>query len=51
MWRDRQGRYRLCARGLKGVSAPKREDVKTQIRKLKSRFGKLEYKGADFYAP
>lgn len=51
VWRDRQGRYRLCARGLKGMSAPKREDVRSQIRKLKSRFGKPEYKGADFYAP
>jgi len=51
VWRDKRGRYRLCARGLAKMRPAEREQVKKQIRRLKSRFGKREYKDADFYPP
>jgi len=51
VWRDKSGSYRVCARGLGAMGAASRENVKTQVRKLRSRFGKHEYQQADFYAP
>jgi hypothetical protein len=50
-YRDRNGKYRLCARGLAGRRATDREDVKAKIRKLRSRRSKLDYSDAEFYAP
>lgn len=51
VWRDREGRYRLCARGFLDLAPALREDVRREIRTLKSRFGKHEYNKADFFAP
>lgn len=51
LWRDRSGKYRLCARGLKAMSAAERGRVRDQIRRLTARSGRREYRDADFLAP
>ena len=50
-WRDHSGKFRLCARGMKGLSAQDRQRVRDQVRKLAARSGKREYRDADFLAP
>ena len=51
VWRDRAGKYRVCARGLKALDEPTRKHVRDQIRGLMSRHGKREYRDADFLSP
>ena len=51
VWSDKQKRYRLCVRGLNALSADERENVKKEIRKLKSSTGKADYHLADFQTP
>ena len=50
-YRDRSGAYRLCVRGMAAKTQAEREAAKAEIRKLKSRTKKREYKDADFFAP
>jgi len=50
-WRDRTGKYRLCARGFKAMDEATRKRVRDQIRGLMSRHAKREYRDADFLAP
>ncbi len=50
-WRDHSGKYRLCARGMKGLSPQERQRVRDQVRRLAARSGKREYRDADFLAP
>ena len=47
-WRDRSGRYRLCARGFKAMDEAMRKQVRDQVRNLVSRHGQREYRGSDF---
>lgn len=48
---DRKGRHRVCARGFRAMDSQRRKDVKREVRHLRSRRNKLEYKDADFYSP
>ena len=50
-YRDKDGRFRVCARGLAAMDPATRDRVTKAVRRLKSRRGKLEYSHADFYAP
>jgi len=47
VWRDKAGRYRLCARGLQAMDAATRAQVRDQIRNLVSRQGRREYRDSD----
>ncbi len=51
VWRDRSGKYRLCARGFKALSPQDRQRVRDQVRRLRARSGRREYRDADFLAP
>jgi hypothetical protein len=48
---DSKGRHRVCARGFRGMSPERRQDAKHEVRRLRSRHNKLEYKDADFFPP
>ncbi len=48
---DSRGRHRVCARGFRGMSPERREDAKREVRHLRSRHNKLEYKDANFFPP
>ena len=50
-WRDRSGKYRVCARGLRSMDEATRNRVRDQVRRLTSRHGKREYRDSDFLAP
>jgi len=50
-WRDRAGRYRLCARGFKGMDEATRKQVREGVRSLVSRQNRREYRDSDFLAP
>jgi hypothetical protein len=50
-YRDRAGRYRLAARGLDRYEPARREQVIQQVRRIKSKRGKLEYATADLMVP
>ncbi|MBM4038740.1 MAG: hypothetical protein FJ290_09515 [Planctomycetes bacterium] len=47
-WRDPSGRYRLCAKGFKGMDEATRKQVRDQVRNLVSRQGRREYRESDF---
>jgi hypothetical protein len=50
-YKDRAGRYRLAARGLDRYEPARREQVIQQVRRIKSKRGKLEYATADLMVP
>jgi len=51
VWRDKDRKYWLCARGLAALSPADFEKVRKEIRKLKSSSGRPDFDKADFYAP
>jgi len=48
-WRDRGGRYRLCARGFKGMDEATRKQVRDKLRSLSPHGkGRRDYQDSDF---